>query len=63
MMKYGHGDALAMDATFGTSDTRVRHSLLSQKYDIFHDNISRLPVLKHVLHDLSAVPFVYYNGV
>ena len=26
MMKYGHGDALAMDATFGTSDTRVRFS-------------------------------------
>ena len=63
MMKYGHGDALAMDATFGTSDTRVRHSLLSQKYDIFHDNVARLPMLKHVLHDLSAVPFVYYNGV
>jgi hypothetical protein len=26
MMKYGHGVALAMDATFGTSDTRVRFS-------------------------------------
>jgi hypothetical protein len=25
-MKYGHGVALAMDATFGTSDTRVRFS-------------------------------------
>ena len=63
MMKYGHGDALAMDATFGTSDTRVRHFLLSQKYDIFHDNVARLTVLKLVLHDLPAVPFVYYNGV
>jgi hypothetical protein len=60
IQKFGHGNVVSFDATFGTNQSNVRLFRYSMKWHIInmlHDIVTNVGVM------FFAVPFVHPNGV